>query len=182
MEKVEKVGAVLRQRLVQSVKTGLAENNSVFVVKYSQLSSSQLDGFRKSVSKIGANVHVAKNRLARLALEDADQKDLAQAIEGQTAFIWGNEDSVTLAKAIMDFVKDSGDEKVEVKGGILDKAFLKSTDVKKLAELPAKEVLQAQLLQIMLAPLTRFAGCLNAKSRDLLSILKQLSEKKEGGK
>jgi len=181
MEKVEKVGKILRNRLVNNVKAGIEENNNIFVVKYSQLSSSQMDSFRKSLSKLGANVRVAKNRLAKIALEDAEQKGLAQQIEGQTAFVWSNEDSVTLAKAIMDFVKDSGGEKVEVKGGILDKAFLKSTDVKKLAELPAKEVLQAQLLQMMLAPLTRFAGCLNAKSRDLLSILKQLSEKKEGG-
>ena len=78
----------------------------------------------------------------------------------------------------MKFAK--GNEGVNVEGGLLDGVFLSQTEVKRLADLPSREDLLAQLLQTILSPMTRLAGVMNAKSRDLLSILKQLSEKKGG--
>ena len=83
-----------------------------------------------------------------------------------------------VSKALFKFAE--GCDGVQIRGGVLDGAVLTQTDIKRLADLPAKEVLQAQLLGTMIAPLTRLAGSLNAKTRDLLSILKQLSEKKGG--
>ena len=79
---------------------------------------------------------------------------------------------------IMEFSKDL--DNVNVQGGVLDGRTLNEGDVKRLSDLPPREVLLSTLLGTIQAPLTRLAGALNAKSRDLLSILKQYSEKKGG--
>ncbi|MCR4338174.1 MAG: 50S ribosomal protein L10, partial [Candidatus Omnitrophica bacterium] len=138
----------------------------------------QIDDLRKKMRGVGARVYVSKNRIAQIALKDVKQEALAEHVENQTAFIWSNGDSVAISKALLDFVK--GRENVLVKGGVLSGSLLQKEDVKRLSDLPSREVLLAQLLSTILSPLTRLAGAMNAKSQELLSILKQLSEKKGG--
>ena len=67
-----------------------------------------------------------------------------------------------------------------IAGGLLEGKELNKNDVKKLSDLPSREVLLSMLLSTIQSPLTRLAGALNAKTRDLISVLKQLSEKKGG--
>ena len=126
----------------------------------------------------GAKVFVSKNRLAQIALKELEQENFANSITSQTAFIWSNEDAAAVSKSLVDFAKEI--KGAVVQGGISDGAFLSKEQVQRLAALPPREVLLAQLLQTILSPITQLAGVLNAKSRDLLSILKQLSEKKGG--
>lgn len=173
-----RVGQIYRQRLVDTVKEGLQNNSSVFLVSYTKLSSAQLGTLRKDLKKIGADVYVSRNRLAKLALREFNGADLADKLSAQTALIWSNEDPAAIAKLLVKFTEDR--DTVSVQGAMLDGAVLGQGDVKRFSELPSKEVLLAQLLQVMLSPMTRFAGVLNGKSRELLSILKQLSEKKGG--
>ena len=175
---MEKVGKVLRSRLYKGIKQGIEGNQVVFLINYSAVSSSEIGTLRKDLSKIGAQMHVPQNRIAKLVLRDLKNDALADGIKGQSAFIWSNSDAVTVSKALVKFTDQF--KSVDVRGGLLDGAVLAGGDVKRLSDLPAKEVLQAQLLQVILSPMTRFAGLLNAKSRDLLSILKQYGEKKGG--
>lgn len=181
MEKVkpEKVGRIFRERLVSDIKEGFENNTSIFFLSYSSVSATQMDSLRKDLKQLGTQVYVSKNRIAKIALEELNFKKLAEDIDGQTAFAWSNEDSVEISKVLMKFSKDA--KTVSIYGGLLDGAILNKDDIKRLSDLPAKNVLQAQVLQVMLSPLTRLATILNSKTRDLLSILKQLSEKKEGG-
>jgi len=178
--KKESIGRIYRKSLVKAIKDGVENSNSTFLVSYTAVSSAQMDALRKELRQIGADVYVSKNRIAKLALKELQQEKLADEVKGQTAFIWSNEDSALITKALVEFAKKN--EGVLVKAGLLAGDMLAQADVKRLSELPSKDALRAQLLQIMLAPMTRFAGILNSKSRDLLSILKQLSEKNEGGK
>lgn len=175
---MEKVGQIFREGLLKNIKEGVSESQGTFVISYSSLTAAQMDELRKNMKDLGARIHVSKNRIAKLALRDLEYGDLADEIEEQMAFAWTNEDVASVSKALVKFEKDC--ENVQIKGGLLDGAILKKNDVKRLADLPSKEILQAQLLGTIIAPLTRLAGALNAKSRELLSILKQLSEKKGG--
>ena len=175
---MEKVGTVLRASLYKGIKSGIKNNQAVFLLSYSAISSSQMGILRKNLSKVGAQLHVPQNRIAKLVLKELKNDTLADSIKGQTAFIWTNSDAVTVSKTLVKFTDQF--KSIVINGGLLDGALLVGGDVKRLSDLPAKEVLQAQLLQVMLAPMTRFAGLLNAKSRDLLSILKQYGEKKGG--
>ncbi len=175
---MEKVGKVLRASLRKGIKDGIENNQAVFLLSYTAISSSEMGTLRKNLSKVGAKVHVPQNRIAKLVLKELKNDSLADKIKGQTAFVWTSSDAVSVSKTLIKFLDQN--KNVVISGGLLDGAVLVSGDVKRLSDLPAKEVLQAQLLQVMLAPMTRFAGLLNAKSRDLLSILKQYGEKKGG--
>jgi len=175
---MKRVGQLFREKLVNEIKDGFNNHSSIFLLSYSQLSGQDINDFRKNLNKAGANVCASKNTIARLALKDVRQESLAEKISGQTAFVWSNEDSAAVSKILIDFEKEF--EGVIVQGGLLDGKILDQSDIKRLSDLPSREVLLSQLLGTIQAPLTRLIGAFNAKSRDLLSILKQLGEQKGG--
>lgn len=175
---MKRVGQIFRQKLVQGIEESLDQNKSVFLISYSQIPSIHLSEFRKSLRKAGADVYVSRNKIAQIALKNAGHDAFSEKVTGQMAFIWSNTDAVEVAKVLMKFVKNY--ENVKVQGGLLEGKILNGGDVEKLSELPSRDVLLAMLLSTIQAPLTRFAGALNAKTRELVSILKQLSEKKGG--
>ncbi|MCK5580615.1 MAG: 50S ribosomal protein L10 [Candidatus Omnitrophica bacterium] len=176
---MEKVGQIFRKGLINGIKDGVNDNASTFLLSYSSLSASKMDGLRKELHRIGAHVSVSRNRIAKLAFEELDHGKLAENIDRQTAFVWSSADSVEVSKVLMKFAEEC--EGVSVQGGVLDGNVLMQADVKRLSDLPSKNVLRAQVLQMIISPLTRLASVLNAKTRDVLSILKQLGEQKEGG-
>lgn len=175
---MEKVGKIVRDNLKAGIKKGLENNTGVFLLSYSAVSSAQMNTLRKDLKKLGADVLVSKNRIAKIALQELKREKLAEQVNGQTAFVWGNADSTEISKTLLKFIKQC--EGVVIRGGVVEGNLLQKEDIKRLADLPSRDVLRSQLLQVMLSPLTRLAGALNAKSIDLLSILKQLSEKKGG--
>ncbi|OGX32487.1 MAG: 50S ribosomal protein L10 [Omnitrophica WOR_2 bacterium RIFCSPHIGHO2_01_FULL_48_9] len=153
-------------------------NTNVFLVSYKNISGPQMNTLRKDLKKIGAQMYVSRNSLIQLALKSAEQEVLSERVKGQTALIWGNTDSAVISKLLVKFTKDF--EGIALGGGLFDGKLLEKDDIKRLSELPSREVLLAMLLRTMLSPATQFAGVLNSKTRDLLSIMKQLSEKKGG--
>ena len=175
---MKKVGLLYRESLVSRVKKGVTENDNVFLLSYSQVSGLQMNDLRKNLKQTGADVCATKNSVVRLAFKEMEHEELSQKVFGQTALVWGGTDSSEISKILMEFTKAS--ENVVVQGGLLQGRVLEQEDIKKLSELPSREVLLAMLFAAIQSPLTRFAGALNAKTRDLLSVLKQLSEKKGG--
>ena len=173
-----KVGQLYRQKLVNRIKDSLDKNSNVFVLNYSRLSGPQANDLRKNLKKLGADVFVTKNALARIALKDLKHDALAEKITGQTAFIWSSADSVEVSKLLVKFTKTS--EFLKLQGGILDGQVIQQADIQTLSDLPSREVLLSMLLATIQSPLTRLASALNAKTQELLSILKQISEKKGG--
>jgi len=172
---VMKVGTLYRQRMANSVKDGVSKKSSTFVVSYRGISSAQMNTLRKNLKRKKADVLVSKTSVARIALKEAKCEDLAASIEGQMALILSNADASEVSKVLVNFSKSY--EGFVVRGGVLDGAFLSEDQVKTLSDLPSREVLLARLMGTMSAPLTRFAGALNGKTRDMISILKQKSEK-----
>ena len=169
-----KVGTLYRQRMANSIKTGVSEKSSTFVVSYRGISSAKMNILRKDLKRKKAEVLVSKTSVARIALKQAKFEDLAGRIEGQMALILSNADASEVSKVLVKFAKDY--EGFIVRGGMLDGAFLTEAQVATLSNLPSREVLLAKLMGTMSAPLTRFASSLNSKTRDLISILKQKSD------
>ena len=175
---MKKVGQLFRENLTAQVKDGVVKNSSLFLLTYTRLSSPKMSDLRKNLRKAGARMYVSKNSMARLALKELKKETLAERLQGQSAFIWCNTDSVEVSKILVKFAKDS--ENILIQGGLLEGRVITKDDVKKLSDLPSREVLLAMLFGAIQAPLTHLAGALNAKTRELLSVLKQLSEKKGG--
>lgn len=172
------VGQLYRTEFNNRIKDAIESNESIFLLSFSELSGLAISDLRKELQKAGASMFVSKNSVAAKALEEMDHAPMVKMLERQTAFIWSNEDSAAISKILVEFSKEK--ENVNVQGGLLDGRILQDSDVKVLSDLPSREVLLSTLLGTIQAPLTRLAGALNAKSRDLLSILKQYSEKKGG--
>ncbi|MDE2008532.1 MAG: 50S ribosomal protein L10 [Candidatus Omnitrophica bacterium] len=168
-----KVGTLFRQKMAASVKEGVAQRSSTFVVSYRGVSSAKMNVLRKDLKRKKAEVLVSKSSVARIALKEAKCEDLANRVEGQMALILSDADACEVSKVLVKFAKDC--EGFVVRGGMLDGAVLTEDQIKTLSDLPPREVLLATLLGLMAAPVSRFAGALNGKTRDLMSILKQKS-------
>ncbi len=173
------IGKIYRENLIDKLQKNIDDNGSLFLLSYSNIKSPKLSEFRKELKKAGGKVLVSKNSLARVAFKNLKQEKLAERITGQTALVWGPEDSVEIAKIVVKFAKEI--QALKIQGGLLQDKILEANDIKTLSDLPSREVLLAKLLGTIQAPISRLLGSMNAKSRELLSILKQLSEKKQTG-
>jgi large subunit ribosomal protein L10 len=174
---MKRVGQIYRETILDSINSGL-QQQAIFLISYSALKSNQLSEIRKKLSESKASVYVSKNSLAKIALNTINQQNLADRVCDQTMFVWTDNDSVAIAKELIEIEKQF--DTVVVQGAVLDNRLLDKATIKHLSDLPSKEVLQATLLSTIQAPMTRLAQALNSKSQDLLSILKQLSEKNGG--
>ena len=173
-----KVGQLYRTRMAASVKEGVSKKSSAFVVSYRGISSAKMNVLRKDLKRKKAEVLVSKSSVARIAFKEAQYEDLVNRIEGQMALILSDADASEVSKVLVKFAKEY--QGFVVRGGVLNGVVLSEDQIRTLSSLPSREVLLAKLLGTMSAPVTRFAGALNAKTRDFMSILKQKSEK--GGK
>lgn len=175
---MKRIGQIFRENLVNRVREGIDKNTSVFLVSYSHVPAPQIDSFRKKLGQAGAEVYVSKNSIAQIAFKDLQYNQIAERITGQMAFVWSRADALEVARALVKFAKEC--EKITIRGGLLDGKILEKDEIVRLSELPSRDVLLAMLLSSLQSPLSRLAGALNAKTRELLSVLKQLSEKKGG--
>ncbi len=175
---MKKVGQAFRAGMVTHIKKGIEKRKNTFLVSYSGLSGPEMNTFRKGMKQVGADLHVSRNNIAQLALKDLKLDKLAERIAGQTAFVWSDTDAAEVSKRLIKFTKES--ERIVLQGGLLDGVALEKKDVERLSDLPSREVLLTMLLRTLNSPITRLAMVLNGKTRDLLSVLKQLSEKKGG--
>lgn len=173
---MKKIGAVLRESISQTIKTNIENRGDIFMLSYSKVSSSQMNIFRKALRRAGAKIYVSKNKISKRILKDLSYDRLADKVAGQTAFVWCESDTAEISKALTKFSKEC--ENVKIQGGLLQGKILELADIKRLSDLPSRDVLLSTLLGTIQSPITRFMGALNGKTQDLLSILKQLSEKK----
>ena len=170
-----KVGQLYRKRISDTVSDGVTKKSNTFFVTWRAISSSKMDSLRKDLKRKKADVLISKTSLARIALKNSNYENLANRLGGQMALVLSDSDASEISKILVQFSKDC--EGFIVEGGLLNGAELSSAQVHTLSDLPSREILLAKFIGTLQAPVTRFAGALNAKSRDFVSILKQKSEK-----
>ena len=128
----------------------------------------------------GVEYVVVKNTLAKRALEELELTDVAQFFAGPTGLVIGRNDAVAAAKAISDFAREFGDRPA-IKVGVVDRREFAPAEVKRLADLPPREVLLAQLAGGLNAPMARLAGGMNEVLAKFARSLDALREQKSGG-
>jgi large subunit ribosomal protein L10 len=138
----------------------------------------QFAELRTRLAGAGAECRVVKNSFLKRAAAEVGYPDLGENLSGQTAIVIGESDVCAAAKVLKTFSAEF--QKPAVKAGVLDKAILSSEQIQALAELPAKNVLQAQLLGVLQAPLQRLLAVLNEPGASLARLL-QAKVGKEGG-
>jgi large subunit ribosomal protein L10 len=163
--------------LLDEVQQYVAGSPYLLLVDYTGLNVAQASELRKQLAKAKAEFHVVKNSLLKLAAEKSGIKQWDSALTGPTAIVVGKErgDVSAAAKVLKTFAAEH--EKPKLKFGFVGTAVLNAQQIKALAELPSKEVLQAQFLGLLQAPAQRFVRALAAKQSEFLSVLKQYEEK-----
>lgn len=151
--------------------------SSAVVATHSGLSVAQLGRIRTELRGKGISYRVVKNRLGRIAAEQAGRPELAPLLKGPSAVAIGGSDEVSLAKGVIDALRPFRD--VQIRGGTIGGATVDAAAVTRLASLPGREVLLAQLAGAMASPLSTMAGLLAAPLRDLGYGLTQLRDQRE---
>lgn len=144
---------------------------------YRGLQVSQMTALRHQLFTMGAEYAVVKKTLFRRALGDLVNRLPETSLRGPLAVIFAARgDEAGPARTIIKFVKDN--EKPVLQGGILENAFAAPADIKALAQLPAKEVLLAQVAGTFNAPIQCFVNVLAGTLRQFAAVIKAIEEKK----
>jgi large subunit ribosomal protein L10 len=162
---------------VEEIKGKIKDAESIILVDYRGLDVEQLTELREQYRKAGVEYKVYKNTMMRFAFKDSGFEGFNEFLKGPSAVAFGYGDPVQAAKITSEFAKDN--EKLEIKAGIVDGKIINVDQVKDLADLPSKEVLIAQALGGLNAPIQGFANVLQGTIRSLAIVLNAVAETKE---
>lgn len=148
-----------KQQLVNEVTAKLQESSCTVVADYRGLTVAQVTQLRKNLREAGVEFQVLKNSLVRRATAEANLTELDAVLTGPTAVAFGK-DVVAPAKVLSDFAKKN--DKLQIKGGVVEGRVVDPAQIKALADLPSREGLLSMLLSVLQAPMRNFALAVKA--------------------
>ena len=151
-----------KQAVVAALTEQLKNAASGVLVDYKGITVAEDTALRVELRKNEVQYGVVKNTLTRFALNNVGLSELDELLNGTTSLATSAADPIAPMRVINKFAKQLGDSKFNIKGGFMDGKVLSLEEITALAELPSKEVLQAQALGMMLAPITSLAIVLKA--------------------
>jgi len=164
-----------KQNLTKEYLTRLNASPFFIVVDYKGLSVGHLTELRKRLTKAGAEIHVVKNSIFRLAAKEAGVGDLNGTLGGQVAVVTGKRDISTAAKVVKTFGSEF--DRLKVHFGYLSNQRLEQASILTLADLPSIEVLRGQLLGVLNAPAGKLVRLLSTPASQLARVLQARHEK-----
>lgn len=153
-----------------------ADSGVVVVAHYAGLTVAQMSDFRSQMRLAGGRVRVAKNTLARIALEGKPCQGMAVYLKGQTVLAF-SEDPVAAAKVADAYAKRN--DKFRILGGAMGDAILDTEGVKAVANMPSREEVIASIVGCIISPAAQLAGAIGAPGSSLAGIVQTISEKEE---
>jgi large subunit ribosomal protein L10 len=160
-----------KERVVADLTERLKSTETLLVADYRGLTMPQIDDLRTKLIEHGARFAVVKNTLTRRAAEAAGSEALLALLEGPTAiaFLESDGDPVAVAKALVDAARDT--RVLELRGGMLEGRPVEPGEIESLAKLPPVDVLRAQVLGAVTAPLTGILALFTAPLQDLYGLI-----------
>jgi large subunit ribosomal protein L10 len=172
----EAVDRAEKREMVEVLNGIFASSGSVVVARYKGMTVAQMTDLRRKMGDAGAKFKVIKNRLAKIALDQAADGAAAEFFLEPTGIAFA-EDPTAAAKVASDFAKTN--DKFVIVGGLLGRQALDADGVKALAAIPSKEELRSKLLGVLLAPGSKLVRQLNAPAQSLARVLQAHKEKQE---
>ena len=166
-----------KKEAVEQLNAAFQATGVAIVAHYSGLTVAQMQTLRKQMKQAGAAVKVAKNRLAKLALDGTDAAAIVPLLKGPTLLAYSG-DPVAAPKVAADFAK--ANEKFVILGGAMGKTALDPNGVKALAALPSLDELRAKLIGLVTAPATKIAQLVNAPAAKVARVVQAYASKGEG--
>jgi large subunit ribosomal protein L10 len=161
-----------RQATVESLTELLKGSPNVFVTDFSGLNVLRMTELRRRLRGAGVEYVVVKNTLAQRAFAANGVHALDEHLAGPTGLVLSGTDAMAGAKVLTDFAREF--EKPAIKIGLVDGRPVTPEQVKRLADLPPREVLLAQLAGYLQAPMAQFAGVMNGLLYQMVGALEAL--------
>lgn len=160
-----------KERLVAELTERLKSSQTLIVADYRGLTNAEIDALRGKLLEEGARFSVVKNTLTRRAAEAAGADALLALLEGPTAiaFLESGGDPIAVAKALNDAARTT--RILAIRGGLLEGKPLSAEEVEALAKLPSPDVVKAQVLGAITAPLTTVVALFNAPLQSLVGLI-----------
>jgi large subunit ribosomal protein L10 len=166
-----------KETFIEDFSVRLEGASVVYLTDFSGLNVKSITTLRHRLKESGSEYLVVKNRIALRALQELQYPDLGEYLIGPTGIVIARDGVVESAKALTDFAKEHGD-KPAFKAGVLDGNVLTAENIKRLATLPSREQLLAELAGLMQAPMAALAGVLEAKLQEMVGLLEALREQR----
>jgi large subunit ribosomal protein L10 len=163
--------------VIEEIAGEINESQAVFAVDYRGITVVQAADLRGKLRDADATLRVVKNTLTERAADQAGAEALKPLLVGPTALTFVRGDAATAAKAVADFARTTN--LLPFKGGIMDSQALSAEDVSAIAKLPSRDILNAQLVNIVAAPLTGLVTSLSNLISGLARQLSQIAEQME---
>jgi len=171
-----------KETFVTELRERMKRAPVMYLTDFTGLKVKEMTELRSQLRKSGAEYVVVKNRLAkRVFAESEELPDITGSLVGPTGFVFGYEDAAAPAKVLSDFARDH-DKKPAFKLGVLENEILQPEQVEKIAKLPPREQLYAELAGALQAPMAMLATALEAKLQETAGLLDALrAERAEAG-
>ena len=165
-----------KEALVSDLKTKLESATALYYTDFTGLNVKRMTDLRRRLRKANVEYVVIKNTLALRAVNESGL--VGEKLKGPTGLVVAK-DPVVAAKVITDFAKEN-DKRPAVKGGVFEGKKIDTAQVTKLASMPSREQMLAELGASMQAPMAAFAGALNGVLYMFAGALEALRAQKEG--
>ena len=160
---------------IKEIAAEIEASEAIFAVDYRGISVPQAAELRSKLREADASFRIVKNRLTKIAADEAGEERLAELLQGPTALTFVRGDTAQAAKAITTFNKEH--DVLTYKGGFMDSTSLDEVAFESIAKLPSREVLNGQLAGVVASPITGLVRGLGSMIQGLALQLGQIAEK-----
>jgi len=164
--------------VVEELADRLSRATMAVLADYRGLTVGQLADLRRQLRPQNVELRIAKNTLARLAARQTGREALLPALEGPTAFVFSFGDPAAMAKTLTDTIRAQRLD-MRIKSALYGEQLLPATDVARMAELPNRETLIAQVVGTMQSPISSFVGVLAGTLQSLVGVLEARRQQME---
>lgn len=167
-----------KERFIVDFREKVEQAPVLYLTDFTGLDVQSMTTLRRNLKESGAEYLVVKNRLVKRAFDEMEMPDIPDTLLGPTGIVLAYAGVVEPAKVVSDFAKEHGDRPV-FKLGILDNQVVSAEEVGRLARLPAREHLLAELAGALQAPMAELANALGGKVQEMSGLLDALKQQKE---
>ena len=165
-----------KEAAVAELKESIKNSTVAIMSQYKGITADQVTVLRAKMRGENVTYKVYKNTLAKRALNELELSDAIQYFDGPIAWAF-SDDPVAPAKILKDFSQEA--KVINMLGGILDGEVVDASKLQKLADLPSRDQLIAQVVGTIAAPLRNLVGTLNAVPRNMVQVIAAIQKKKE---
>ena len=160
-----------KAQVVSELKDVFQQSGIIVAAKYAGITVAEMSDLRNKMRENSANVRVAKNRLARIAIEKSRTEGMKHLLVDQIVLMY-SEDPVTAAKISVEFAKTNGNLKIV--GGAMGEKILDSDGVTEVSKLPSREEVLSSISALLVAPGSDLAANVNGPASAIAGILENI--------